>query len=204
MENEYFTYVRKKMLQYAKVPDMAKLNVVEDGHGYYGIVLYDPSRDMIQCHICGNWYKALWTHLVKHQITQADYKETFEIPGAVPLTNIAYSEARRESAIKHNLVANLSPGLGCLPIRTRDDYTLGQKYTHLAVMQNPKRRRATNETKQYCDSKAHELTRFDAENIKTMYGSGKYTLEDLAQRYSISISLVRKIVRSQKYLDTTI
>lgn len=32
-------------------------------HGYHGVVLWDSERDMVQCHICGAWFKSLQTHV---------------------------------------------------------------------------------------------------------------------------------------------
>lgn len=56
-------------------------------HGYLGIILYNKSKDRIQCHVCGKFYRALSGsgHLKLHEMTNDEYKEKFEIDRTVVL-----------------------------------------------------------------------------------------------------------------------
>jgi hypothetical protein len=47
---------------------------VEKGYGYYGAVTQTTDGKHIQCHICGYYFAALGTHVVKHKIKIHDYK----------------------------------------------------------------------------------------------------------------------------------
>lgn len=49
---------------------------VENGHGYYGVVLRDKTKDLIQCHVCGKWFTWLSHHVrVAHNLPVNDYRE---------------------------------------------------------------------------------------------------------------------------------
>ncbi len=56
------------------------LQEVQEGYGYYGVILTDESKEKIQCHICGKMFRMLGSHVWrKHQIRQKDYKEKFKL-----------------------------------------------------------------------------------------------------------------------------
>lgn len=56
-------------------------------YGYLGVILYNKSKDKIQCHVCGKFYRALSGsgHLKLHEMSNDEYKEKFEIDRTVAL-----------------------------------------------------------------------------------------------------------------------
>ncbi|MBA7662761.1 hypothetical protein ES703_70794 [subsurface metagenome] len=47
-------------------------------YGDVGIVAYDPIEDLLQCHLCGKWFRSLGTHVQRaHGWTADDYREEF-------------------------------------------------------------------------------------------------------------------------------
>lgn len=60
---------------------------VEKGHGYLGVLLRDVTNDLLQCHICGRWEKALSNHLRSHKTTADLYRETYQLPIHCPLVS---------------------------------------------------------------------------------------------------------------------
>lgn len=78
------------------------LTEVEEGHGYYGVVLYDRDEDKVQCHICGKWFKSVTMHvLYKHELTKNDYVEKYGLSKATPLVSRGLSSIRSKTAIKN-------------------------------------------------------------------------------------------------------
>lgn len=59
---------------YNKTP-LAK---VKQGFGFQGVLLQNDNRTLVQCHICGEWFKGLGqVHLRVHKIKSKEYKEQF-------------------------------------------------------------------------------------------------------------------------------
>lgn len=56
-------------------------------HGYLGVILYNKTKDRIQCHVCGKFFRSLngSGHLKVHEMSVDDYKEKFEIDRTVAL-----------------------------------------------------------------------------------------------------------------------
>ena len=51
---------------------------VEGGFGFVGVLAEDSKTGQLQCHVCGNWYELLTSHIWgKHQMLSADYSERF-------------------------------------------------------------------------------------------------------------------------------
>ena len=77
----------------------------EIGFGYYGAILGTEDGALIQCHICGNLYSHLSSHVRhKHNIKSREYKERFLIAYSTSLVSsqerkrlIAYMMERIES-----------------------------------------------------------------------------------------------------------
>ncbi len=61
------------------VPDWVDLDPVFGGHGYYGVLLCDPSTGLVQCHVCGKWFAFLGGHVKLHGYRGNEYKEEFEL-----------------------------------------------------------------------------------------------------------------------------
>jgi len=50
---------------------------VLNGFGYMGVVVEDYGSGRIQCHICGDFFENLPTHLRHHKVTANEYKRKF-------------------------------------------------------------------------------------------------------------------------------
>jgi uncharacterized CHY-type Zn-finger protein len=72
------------------------LRETPDGYGYLGVVATDESRNFIQCHTCGKFYKSLSSHLPVHKTTIADYKKEYGLAVKTALIG----ESTREMRIK--------------------------------------------------------------------------------------------------------
>lgn len=68
---------------------------VENGHGYYGVVLRDKKKDLIQCHICGEWFTWLSHHVIRsHKMPVNDYRKKFGLMVSFPLCSLSHSRKR--------------------------------------------------------------------------------------------------------------
>jgi hypothetical protein len=54
---------------------------VENGHGYFGVLLQDETRERVQCHSCGEWHKRLTNWHVKRcaNMTITEYKKKYHL-----------------------------------------------------------------------------------------------------------------------------
>ena len=62
---------------------------VSNGFGFLGVISYNKTKDKIQCHICGKFFRSLngGGHLKIHGISNDEYKEKFEISRTVALVS---------------------------------------------------------------------------------------------------------------------
>lgn len=77
-----------------------KTTYFEDGrfYGKKGVIEHDRLNDKVRCHLCGNWYDALGTHLWKgHKVELAWYKKEFGINRRQGLENKRLEEILRET-----------------------------------------------------------------------------------------------------------
>jgi len=66
---------------------------VKDGFGFYGVLLLDTSTNKIQCHLCGEWFYSLASHLKNaHLMTTREYKERFGLNMTTPLCSPSISK----------------------------------------------------------------------------------------------------------------
>jgi len=73
---------------------------VEDGHGYYGVLIKDKMDGKIQCHVCGKFFDSVATHaLFKHKFNARTYKETYGFPSNMPICSQKVSERLSKSII---------------------------------------------------------------------------------------------------------
>lgn len=62
------------------------LRKIEDGYGYYGTIAYDEAEKFTQCHVCGNFFKSLGSHVSRvHKIIVKDYRDKFGLAATVSL-----------------------------------------------------------------------------------------------------------------------
>lgn len=56
------------------------------GFGYMGVLLVHKETQKVQCHLCGNWYRAIPQHAVKkHNVTVKEYRKAFGFSTCQPL-----------------------------------------------------------------------------------------------------------------------
>lgn len=80
---------------------------VQDGHGYYGVLISDKNTGKLHCHICGKWFKHLGAHAaIGHQVKAKDYKEKYGFTKRQPLCSNGISGARRGLALKNEKFLN--------------------------------------------------------------------------------------------------
>lgn len=85
-------------------------------------------KNQVVCLICGkDGFKTLTRHLKQvHGMSASAYRKQFGIPAGTPLVAKAYSESRRESAVKNNLSEKLSKG--------REAYQAAQRESKATTM----------------------------------------------------------------------
>lgn len=72
----------------------------EGGYGFVGALVFDGESDRVQCHLCGEWFKYLPSHLAKeHNMKSAQYKEEV----GLLRTTALISESLREKLILRGL-----------------------------------------------------------------------------------------------------
>lgn len=79
-----------------------------NGHGYPGVLLERVSDGKIQCHLCGEWFKFLGSHVYQtHKISAKKYRQKFSLRSKDALCNSVMSGKQRDVAkgSKHLLSA---------------------------------------------------------------------------------------------------
>lgn len=76
-------------------------------HAPYGEIVVDG--DVVQCHLCGNWFRSVLAHLRRHGWTQQQYRTAFGLERHAPLegpatraerSRLFSSRRRREPAVR--------------------------------------------------------------------------------------------------------
>ncbi len=87
-------------------PPIKKL---DNGHGYDGVLLRNKLTDTLQCHICGNWFKALSHHVIfSHKISCDDYRDNYKLPYKFPLVGRSISKSHSDNANRKISLENLA------------------------------------------------------------------------------------------------
>jgi Helicase associated domain/ROS/MUCR transcriptional regulator protein len=64
--------------------------------GRFGVLATDPDGDVVQCHVCGNWYVLLGTHAnAAHGLGADAYRRAFGLRRTTGLASPNYREKRR-------------------------------------------------------------------------------------------------------------
>lgn len=82
-------------------------------HGSRGVLAYDATRDRVQCHACGQWFKQISAaHLrVRHAMTVQDYRERFGLSADRPLVTPRLSDRLRQLLAQRKIMGVLQPSL---------------------------------------------------------------------------------------------
>lgn len=84
---------------YKTVPPYMKY---KKGFGFLGVLLWDTQEDLIQCHLCGLWFKQLNPHIGrKHNITSNKYREMLGFYRSMPLSSVGTTKKRHKAALKN-------------------------------------------------------------------------------------------------------
>lgn len=80
------------------------LRAIENGkgYGYYGTIAITDDHKLVQCHICGNLFPNVGSHLRKHKISAYKYKEVYGLRSSAAL--MSEPERTRHQAL---IVGNL-------------------------------------------------------------------------------------------------
>lgn len=89
------------------------LTELTEGFGYMGVVLSDKTTGNLQCHICGEFFYMLSSHIWNtHRFKSKEYKIKFQLPLSFPLCNKLYSQSMRERAQNNRWQHNLPKQIG--------------------------------------------------------------------------------------------
>lgn len=64
----------------------------------HGQLVTDDAGERVQCHVCGNWYRSLVTHVRMHGFDADRYKAEYGLARNTPLTAPATSAKLRQNA----------------------------------------------------------------------------------------------------------
>lgn len=78
------------------------------GFGYYGTLLVTPNGEQVQCHICGQLFASLPSHIRnKHAISAIDYKKRFDLAYTTAL--VSETERERMKNVMLDYLKTLTP-----------------------------------------------------------------------------------------------
>jgi hypothetical protein len=80
---------------------MHPVAALEDGTVLYaplGELPYDPVEGRVQCHLCGQWHRALGPHLRRHGWTADEYRRSVGLSPRRPLVTPSVSSRRAANA----------------------------------------------------------------------------------------------------------
>ncbi|MBA2552459.1 MAG: MucR family transcriptional regulator, partial [Geodermatophilaceae bacterium] len=80
----------------------AHLWALPDGtglHAPYGRLVRDPDSDRVCCHLCGRWFRSLGSHVRRHGLSAADYRQVMGLCRSRPLTagDVSAAISRRQA-----------------------------------------------------------------------------------------------------------
>jgi len=84
---------------------------VKGGFGFTGVLAEDSKTGQLQCHVCGDWYELLTTHIfAKHNLTSLEYCERFGLLRSTALKSMRIRKLQskvmldmRKRNIKHRM-----------------------------------------------------------------------------------------------------
>lgn len=131
----------------------AHLWTLPDGtglHAPYGRLVRDPDSGRVCCHLCGRWFRSLGSHVRRHGLSAADYRQVMGLCRTRPLTSgevsAAISRRQAEAYRAHpDLRGHLAAGQqlarsGQLARRARSALDVEPTAEHSAVRSDALRR----------------------------------------------------------------
>lgn len=71
--------------------------IMDGVHAPYGVLVRDEQSDTVLCHLCGQWFRALGSHVRVHGLTADGYRTAFGLYRTRPLTSREISKVRTET-----------------------------------------------------------------------------------------------------------
>lgn len=103
----YYPTIKLKTIDYPS--PSGKINIskwvlpfqkVEKGFGFHGVIAEDSETGQQQCHVCGNWYELLSTHIFfKHNLISNDYRDEFGLLRSTALKSIKIRKKASETML---------------------------------------------------------------------------------------------------------
>jgi len=73
---------------------------IKNGYGYIGVLLRDKEKDLLQCHMCGEWTQHLSAHTRwQHGILSREYKIKFGLPLSFPMVSRRLSKVMSDNVV---------------------------------------------------------------------------------------------------------
>ena len=107
------------------------------GYGVMGALAFDEKTEKIQCHICGQMFRDLRPHLVKHGIDPVKYKDRFGLSPVNPLRSPATRELKIMNDIKR---------FSLMSSEQREKYMEGRKRYYEARHRSSQKGKGYNES----------------------------------------------------------
>lgn len=105
--NEKLAYLAAYRAKNRPSPEMQERN----GLPPIGGIEFSVDGEKVRCHACGEWFKALNTHLRTHGLDQDTYKEAYGLKRTASLLPPVTAEKYREQAIARGQGANWAKAL---------------------------------------------------------------------------------------------
>lgn len=81
----------------------------------FGVMVFSPDGTEVQCHVCGEWFGSITSHMKAHGLTAVEYKEAFGLPRTISTLPPATAEKQRQAAIARDQGAVGRQALAALP-----------------------------------------------------------------------------------------
>lgn len=80
-----------------------------DKHGYMGVIMYDDSADLVQCHVCGEFRKSIGTHVRQaHKTNLDEYRDRYGLPLRGGLSAKSVTQKQSDAASKPERLKQLA------------------------------------------------------------------------------------------------
>ncbi len=104
------------------------------GFGYLGVIMWNDKKNLIQCHVCGNWMKSLSHHISRiHHIKTKEYRKEYGLLVTTPLSTPEIHEQKSKMSSNnyykylHGVLVNHSQHRGGRKIKTMRAQELNRK-----------------------------------------------------------------------------
>jgi hypothetical protein len=162
---------------------------VKNGYGYQGVVMYDDENDLVQCAICGKWYKSVASHAVHaHKVDRFEYKLRFGLNIKTALCSTQCSKTQSK-----NVRAAIADGRIVLQIaKLKRSYLKRKKQTALGTRSIQFQNKSG-----LCELQMR--LRYDV--VKKIVGREPKQLDIVTHDHALSGAIVRRFKTINNYRD---